>query len=104
MTIHKHWSAPAQEAPASESPTPVAPTPAPTITHVWLAVYRDDCNEDTMRIFSSEESCQKWRQAIAGDNWNLDEDTPEDAEDMANAYFEFNDDESLNYWQELIRR
>ena len=103
MTLHKHWSVPAH----ADEPTPAEVAPAaPVATKAWVAVWRTENEPDgEIRLFSTMAKCEEWRQSIARDNWNTGQEEPEDAEEAADRYFEYNeeDGESFSYSQHNIR-
>ena len=80
----------------------MASVAAPAITHVWVARWETEDDAPEIRLFSTEDGCKRWRQEIATDNWNTGEDEPEDAEEAADRYFEYNECEYFNHYRETI--
>jgi hypothetical protein len=114
MTLHKYWNAPVHTADEAPIPVegrakqlsevaPVASVATPAITHVWLAKYAPEDDETQIRAFFTEAGCQAWRQEIARDNWNTGEEEPEDAEEAADRYFDYNDCDEFDYEHVRIR-
>ena len=73
MTLHKHWSAPAQadepthtETPALPAATPNVADAAPALTHVYIG--RREYNNDSMtKVFATREACVEWQDSLYDD-------------------------------------